>query len=73
MSGPIREALLVLTDGTVFEGEALGATPATGVATGEVVFNTVLSGYQEVISDPSYAGQIRGPAWSVGSLNRIDR
>ncbi len=58
MSGPIREALLVLTDGTVFEGEALGATPATGVATGEVVFNTVLSGYQEVISDPSYAGQI---------------
>ena len=58
MSGPIREALLVLTDGTVFEGEALGATPTDGVATGEVVFNTVLSGYQEVITDPSYAGQI---------------
>ncbi len=54
----IRPALLVLTDGTVFEGEAIGATPADGVATGEVVFNTVLSGYQEVISDPSYAGQI---------------
>ncbi len=54
----IRPALLVLTDGTVFEGEALGATPPGGVATGEVVFNTVLSGYQEVISDPSYAGQI---------------
>ena len=54
----IRPALLVLTDGTVFEGEAIGATPVTGVATGEVVFNTVLSGYQEVISDPSYAGQI---------------
>jgi carbamoyl-phosphate synthase small subunit len=54
----VRDALLVLTDGTVFEGEALGASPATGIATGEVVFNTVLSGYQEVLSDPSYAGQI---------------
>jgi carbamoyl-phosphate synthase small subunit len=54
----VREALLVLTDGTAFEGEALGATPANGIATGEVVFNTVLSGYQEVLSDPSYAGQI---------------
>lgn len=54
----IRPALLVLADGTAFEGEALGATPDAGIATGEVVFNTVLSGYQEVISDPSYAGQI---------------
>ena len=54
----VRDALLVLTDGTLFEGEALGAVPAGGIATGEVVFNTVLSGYQEVISDPSYAGQI---------------
>ena len=54
----IREALLVLADGTVFEGEAIGAEPPGGVATGEVVFNTVLSGYQEVITDPSYAGQI---------------
>ncbi len=52
------EALLVLADGTVFEGEAIGAVPPGGVATGEVVFNTVLSGYQEVITDPSYAGQI---------------
>ncbi|MBI2709935.1 MAG: glutamine-hydrolyzing carbamoyl-phosphate synthase small subunit [Actinobacteria bacterium] len=54
----VRPALLVLADGEVFEGEALGAEPAAGVATGEVVFNTVLTGYQEVISDPSYAGQI---------------
>jgi carbamoyl-phosphate synthase small subunit len=57
----VREALLVLADGTTFEGEAIGAVPPAatgGVATGEVVFNTVLSGYQEVISDPSYAGQI---------------
>jgi carbamoyl-phosphate synthase small subunit len=51
----IREALLVLADGTTFEGEAIGADT---VASGEVVFNTVLSGYQEVITDPSYAGQI---------------
>jgi carbamoyl-phosphate synthase small subunit len=50
-------ALLVLADGEVFEGEAIGAVPANGVATGELVFNTVLSGYQEVITDPSYAGQ----------------
>ncbi len=53
-----REALLVLADGTTFEGEAIGATPPDGVATGEVVFNTVMSGYQEVITDPSYAGQV---------------
>ncbi|MGI8662742.1 MAG: glutamine-hydrolyzing carbamoyl-phosphate synthase small subunit [Acidimicrobiales bacterium] len=58
MSAPIVEALLVLADGTTFEGEAIGAEPDGGVATGEVVFNTVLSGYQEVLSDPSYAGQI---------------
>ena len=49
-------ALLVLCDGEVFEGEAVGAPAA--VASGEVVFNTVMSGYQEVVSDPSYAGQI---------------
>lgn len=54
----IRPAVLVLADGTTFEGEAIGATPGNGIATGEVVFNTVLSGYQEVLSDPSYAGQI---------------
>lgn len=53
-----RVAHLVLSDGMVFEGEAIGAETPTGVATGEVVFNTVLSGYQEVITDPSYAAQI---------------
>ncbi len=51
-------ALLVLADGTTFEGEGAGAVPDGGVATGEAVFNTVLSGYQEVITDPSYAGQM---------------
>ncbi|MET0726690.1 MAG: glutamine-hydrolyzing carbamoyl-phosphate synthase small subunit [Acidimicrobiales bacterium] len=49
--------MLVLADGTTFEGEAIGADPAPA-ASGEVVFNTVLAGYQEVLTDPSYAGQI---------------
>jgi len=52
------DAALVLADGSVFEGEAIGAEPDGDVASGEVVFNTVLTGYQEVITDPSYAGQI---------------
>src|SRR4249919_630381 len=54
----VREGLLILADGTTFEGELIGADPTSGVTTGEVVFNTVLTGYQEVITDPSYAGQI---------------
>ena len=59
----VRDAALVLADGSVFEGEWFGADPAPGpdgapVATGEVVFNTALTGYQEIITDPSYAGQI---------------
>ena len=58
MSAPIEEGLLVLADGTVFEGEVLGARPENGIATGEVVFNTALTGYQEIITDPSYAGQL---------------
>ncbi|MGA2520167.1 MAG: glutamine-hydrolyzing carbamoyl-phosphate synthase small subunit [Acidimicrobiales bacterium] len=47
-----------MADGAVFEGEAIGAPSPGGVATGELVFNTVLSGYQEVVTDPSYAGQV---------------
>src|ERR1700686_902381 len=54
----MTDALLVLADGTTFEGEMVGWTPPGGVASGEVVFNTVLAGYQEVITDPSYAGQV---------------
>ncbi len=57
MTNPTAAAL-VLADGSVFEGEHIGATPAGGIAGGEVVFNTALSGYQEVLTDPSYAGQI---------------
>ena len=56
----VEEALLVLSDGTIFEGEAVGWWDATDPrpAAGEVVFNTTLTGYQEVLTDPSYAGQI---------------
>ncbi len=48
-------ALLVLADGTVIEGVGLGAV---GHAVGEVCFNTAITGYQEILTDPSYAGQI---------------
>ena len=48
-------ALLALADGTVFEGSAFGAE---GEAVGEIVFNTSLTGYQEILTDPSYKGQI---------------
>jgi carbamoyl-phosphate synthase small subunit len=51
-------ALLVLADGTTFEGVAAGHRPDDGVAAGEVVFNTALAGYQEIVTDPSYAGQV---------------
>ena len=51
-------ARLVLADGAVFEGEAMGALEPGRCASGELVFNTCLSGYQEVITDPSYAGQV---------------
>ncbi len=58
MTRDVKVARLVLADGTTFEGEMIGAPPINGVTTGEAVFNTVMSGYQEVITDPSYAGQI---------------
>jgi carbamoyl-phosphate synthase small subunit len=51
----MKKALLALADGTVFEGRALGYE---GEAVGEVVFNTAMTGYQEVLTDPSYKGQI---------------
>lgn len=51
-------AAILLADGTLFEGEAIGVYPEDGIASGEFVFNTVLCGYQEVLSDPSYAGQV---------------
>jgi carbamoyl-phosphate synthase small subunit len=48
-------AILVLEDGSVFKGLAIGAS---GISVGEVVFNTAMSGYQEILTDPSYARQI---------------
>src|SRR5918911_27595 len=55
MSDERKPALLALEDGRTFRGRAWGAT---GERTGEMVFNTSMSGYQEVLTDPSYAGQI---------------
>src|SRR5947199_6851084 len=52
---PKATALLVLADGTVLEGFGLGAA---GHAVGEVCFNTAMTGYEEILTDPSYAGQI---------------
>ncbi len=51
----MKKAILALADGTVFEGRALGFE---GETVGEVVFNTAMSGYQEILTDPSYKGQI---------------
>lgn len=51
----IKSALLVLEDGTQFHGRAIGAE---GTAVGEVVFNTSMTGYQEILTDPSYSRQI---------------
>jgi carbamoyl-phosphate synthase small subunit len=51
----VTPAVLVLRDGRIFRGQALGAE---GQAEGEVIFNTAMSGYQEILTDPSYRGQI---------------
>src|SRR4051812_9800575 len=52
---PRPTALLVLADGTVLEGQGFGAAIE---AAGEVCFNTAMTGYEEILTDPSYAGQI---------------
>src|SRR5277367_737506 len=52
---PTRIAKLALEDGSIFTGRAFGAT---GTSEGEVVFNTSMTGYQEILTDPSYKGQI---------------
>jgi len=51
----LDSAVLVLADGTVFRGRSVGAA---GLSAGEVVFNTAMTGYQEILTDPSYCGQI---------------
>ncbi|MEO2241603.1 MAG: carbamoyl-phosphate synthase domain-containing protein, partial [Euryarchaeota archaeon] len=53
--GKFKRAVLGLEDGTVFFGYSLGAEGETG---GEVIFNTSMTGYQEILTDPSYKGQI---------------
>jgi len=55
LSGPSVPAILALADGTIFLGESIGAV---GTTTGEVVFNTAMTGYQEILTDPSYSRQI---------------
>lgn len=54
-SGPSVPAILALADGTIFKGYSIGAV---GHTTGEVVFNTAITGYQEILTDPSYSRQI---------------
>ncbi|MFD2365732.1 glutamine-hydrolyzing carbamoyl-phosphate synthase small subunit [Pseudoduganella sp. GCM10020061] len=54
-SGPSVPAILALADGTIFRGISIGAS---GHTTGEVVFNTAMTGYQEILTDPSYSRQI---------------
>ena len=58
----IQEGYLVLQDGSVYAGEPFGAP---GTAFGEVVFNTSMTGYQEILTDPSYAGQIVMPTYPL--------
>jgi len=55
MSGLVSKAILALEDGTIFKGQAFGATESVA---GEVCFNTSMTGYQEILTDPSYKGQI---------------
>src|SRR3989304_1216502 len=57
-----KKALLVLEDGSTYEGWPFGAE---GTAVGEVVFNTSMTGYQEMLTDPSYAGQIVVPTYPL--------
>ncbi len=68
----MKRAILALADGTTFEGHAVGAT---GEASGEVVFNTSMTGYQEILTDPSYVGQIvcmTYPEQGNYGVNRVD-
>ena len=57
-----KKAILVLEDGSVYEGYSFGAE---GEAYGEVVFATSMTGYQEMLTDPSFAGQIVAPTYPI--------
>ncbi|MEP0346909.1 carbamoyl-phosphate synthase domain-containing protein, partial [Rhodopirellula bahusiensis] len=72
MSSPAKAAKLALEDGTVYTGTSLGAE---GETTGEVVFNTSMTGYQEILTDPSYCGQLvtmTYPEMGNYGINSID-
>ena len=56
------KAILALEDGTIFEGASIGAT---GTVTGEACFNTAVMGYQEILTDPTYRGQILAMTYSL--------
>lgn len=58
VEGAAPLARLALEDGTIFRGRGFGSTAPGTIATGEVVFNTAMTGYQEALTDPSYTGQI---------------
>ena len=67
-----KRAILALQDGTIYEGYSFGAEIDTY---GEVVFNTSMIGYQEILTDPSYAGQIVMPTYPlIGNygINELD-
>jgi carbamoyl-phosphate synthase small subunit len=71
LRGDVR-TLIVLEDGRYFEGESFGAT---GTCVGEICFNTAMTGYQEVLTDPSYRGQIVAMTYPlIGNygINSID-
>src|SRR5712692_10572771 len=55
LGGEAMDCRLILEDGATFEGQSAGAV---GTALGEVVFSTAMTGYQEMLTDPSYAGQL---------------
>jgi carbamoyl-phosphate synthase small subunit len=57
-----KKAILVLADGSIYEGESFGADTTSN---GEVVFNTSMTGYQEMLTDPSYGGQILVPTYPL--------
>ncbi|HYN89771.1 MAG TPA: carbamoyl-phosphate synthase domain-containing protein, partial [Ardenticatenaceae bacterium] len=68
-----RMARLAVEDGTIYRGKGFGAR---GTRLGEVVFNTSMTGYQEIITDPSYAGQIvvmTAPQIGNTGVNQDDR
>ena len=64
-------AILVLEDGSCFKGKSFGSE---GISFGEVVFNTSMTGYQEILTDPSYAGQIVIPTYPlIGNYGIVSR